>query len=108
MIRLRKKKKAPRETLSNESEIRDWLSVRVAQIAETSPEDVDPDRPLADFGLDSVQIAEISADLEDAIGRPVPETAPWEYPTIATLAAFLSNPERVSAAHGGGLDTSQW
>jgi acyl carrier protein len=103
-----KKAKAPQEQISSESDIRDWLFARIAQITEASAGDIDPERPLADFGLDSVQIAELSGDLEVALGRPIPETAPWEYPTIAALAAFLNNPDKVADSSWQGLDNGQW
>jgi acyl carrier protein len=109
MTRASKKSKVPQVKLATEPEIRDWLIARIAQLAETSPEAIDTDRPFADFGLDSVQVAELSGDLEFALGRSVPETAPWEYPTIALLAAFLSGREEVAAkAPASDWDDGQW
>jgi acyl carrier protein len=105
----RKKRNAPQVRIGTESEIRDWLIGRVAEFAETSRSDIDIDRSIADFGLNSVQIAELAGDLELALGRSVPETAPWDYPTIALLAAFLSGHGDVAGkTQAWDLDDGRW
>jgi len=93
--------------LTTESEIQNWLRIRIAELVETLPEAIDVDRPLADFGLDSVQIAGLSGDLEIALGRPVPETAAWEHPTVGRLSAFLTDGDRESDGFNG-LNEGAW
>ena len=108
-MRRKSKAVAPQVRISTESEITAWLVARIAQFLVTSPDTIDTGRPFADFGLDSVQIAGLSGDLEGALGRPISETAPWEYPTIALISAFLSGREMESrGAQAPAWDTGEW
>jgi thioester reductase-like protein len=53
------------------------------------PEDIDPDRPLALYGLDSVSAMELLAATEDAIGRTLPACLFVDHPTLRTVAATI-------------------
>jgi acyl carrier protein len=75
-----------------ESSIQQWLVERIAGIAEVKPEEVDVTRPLADFGLDSIQLFGLSSDLEKFLGQKVSEVVAWDFPTIALLSKHLSSP----------------
>jgi hypothetical protein len=47
--------------------------------------------------MDSMQLFELSGDLQKFLGHEVSEIIAWDYPTIAKLSQFLSLPEsRVS------------
>ncbi len=71
------------------ADIERWLVSWIARTTEIAPDAVEIDRPLADFGLNSLQIANLSADLERALGHAIEETAVWDHPTIALLSAHL-------------------
>lgn len=75
-----------------ESSIQQWLVDRIAGISEIKPEDVDVNRPLADFGLDSIQLFGLSSDLEKFLGQKVSEVVAWDFPTVALLSKHLSAP----------------
>jgi acyl carrier protein len=86
----------PSEPLS-ESCIQEWLVTRIAAIAQVMPEEIAMDRPFAEFGMDSMQLFELSGDLQKFLGHDVSEIIAWDYPTIAKLSRYLSLPEsRVS------------
>ena len=91
-----------------ETAIRQWLVNRIAEIAQVPQDQVDVDRPFAEFGLDSLQLFEISGDLEKFLGQKVSEIVAWDYPTVAKLSRYLSAPESeasassVMVAHGEG------
>jgi acyl carrier protein len=88
----------PSEPLS-ESCIQEWLVSRIAAIAQVKPEEVAMDRPFAEFGMDSMQLFELSGDLQKFLGHNVSEIIAWDYPTIAKLSRYLSLPEsRVSTS----------
>jgi thioester reductase-like protein len=53
------------------------------------PDELDPDRPLVLYGLDSLLVAELSADLELALGQAVPDWMLFEHPTVNGLVAAL-------------------
>lgn len=81
----------------SESSIQDWLVTRIAAIAQVGPQEIALDRPFAEFGMDSMQLFELSGDLQKFLGHEVSEIIAWDYPTIAKLSQFLSLPEsRVS------------
>jgi acyl carrier protein len=75
-----------------ESSIQEWLVTRIASIAQIRPQEVDVDRPFAEFGLDSLQLFQISGDLEKFLGYKVSEIVAWDYPTILKLSRHLSSP----------------
>jgi len=77
-----------------ESDLQQWLVTRIARAAKIEPDQVDVNRSFAEFGLDSMQLFELSSDLEKFLGRKVAEVVAWDYPNIALLARYLSNPEK--------------
>jgi len=85
------------ETVSHSSEpvseaaIQEWLVTHIAAAAQIQPADVDVDRPFAEFGMDSMQLFQLSGDLQRFLGREVSEIVAWDYPTIAQLSKHLSS-----------------
>ena len=65
--------------------MKDWLSRKLGIPADT----IDRNKPLVDFGLDSLAAVNFSGDLEVAIGRPISPSLAWEFPTIAEAAAHI-------------------
>jgi acyl carrier protein len=55
-----------------------------------SPDDVDRQRPLADYGLDSLAAVELSHELEHWLHIRIPAIAAWNYPTPQLLARWLA------------------
>jgi acyl carrier protein len=95
-----KKEEVPSQPveLRSESSIQEWLVARIAAIAQLTPQEVDIDRPFAEFGMDSMQLFELSGDLQKFLGHDVSEIVAWDYPTIAKLAQYLSSPESLVPA----------
>ena len=52
-------------------------------------DDLDPDAPLAEMGLDSLMGFEIKSAIELAIGQAIPVSAMLENPTIANVVLYL-------------------
>ena len=52
--------------------------------------DIAETQPLADLGLDSVAAVRISGELSDWLGRPVDATVAYDFPTLASLANYLT------------------
>lgn len=67
-----------------------WISSWLASRVGVPPQMLDPRRPLASFGLDSVLAVELAGVLEKRLSIPVDATLAWEYPTIDALAAYLT------------------
>ncbi|MGX4693980.1 SDR family NAD(P)-dependent oxidoreductase [Streptomyces sp. JNUCC 63] len=66
--------------------LRAWLAAAVAEAAGLTPPAVDPDRPVAEFGLGSRQLVTLAAELAERTGRPVEPSLVFDHPTITELA----------------------
>ena len=71
------------------AEVAAWVGQRCGRPAE----EIDRDRPLVEFGLSSVDAVELAGRLEQSLGRTLPATLLWEYPTINALVSGLVTPE---------------
>jgi aryl carrier-like protein len=75
-------------TVQRHQELADWLTTKVAGYLNVSPNTIDIDTPLADFGIDSVMAMTLCADLHEE-GFPVDTTIVWDHPTINAIATYL-------------------
>jgi len=73
--------------------IQNWIRNQLAETLNTSPEQIDIRQPFVSFGLDSAQAVGLTGDLEDYLGRSLPPTLIWDYPTIEELAKYLAREE---------------
>jgi acyl transferase domain-containing protein/acyl carrier protein len=71
----------------------------VAARVDLAPEQIDHDRPLESYGLDSAAAVTVAGELEQALGRPLHETLVYDFPTVRALSAHLSGaaPEPAAA-----------
>ncbi|WP_461479966.1 AMP-binding protein [Mycobacterium sp. HUMS_1102779] len=82
---------APPATVSPEhvgpsaAEIAEWLGARLSRELGVPPANIDPSRPFAYYGLDSVRAVQLTADLESWLGQELSPTLAYEYPTIDAL-----------------------
>jgi acyl carrier protein len=74
-----------------EDEIQRWLVGQVAAELELDPGEIDVTIPLERYGLDSRAAVTLAGDLEDWLGRPVPATLVWDYPTIEEISEHLKD-----------------
>ena len=65
-----------------------WLSTRL----HIPPDDINVQQPFTRYGLGSIEMIDLTADLEDWLGGRLPTTLAWDYPTIAILAEYLGEP----------------
>jgi acyl carrier protein len=75
--------------LNTQEEIANWLVRRFAQLAQVGPAEIDVERPFADYELDSAVAVTVSQELSAQVGKSLPITLFWEYPTIASLSSAL-------------------
>jgi len=87
---------APAEPSKSTAEIQAWLVAHMAKDLKVNPREIDVHAPFAQYGMDSVQAVSMSVDLEEWLGRELPVTLVYDYPTIEGLARHLSR-ETVSA-----------
>jgi acyl transferase domain-containing protein/acyl carrier protein len=75
--------------------VADYLREQVGAVLKIAPESVEIDRPLSEFGLDSLTSFELKARLEDEIGVVLPIGKFLQRPTISHLGTEIS--ERLEA-----------
>jgi len=102
------------ETDRAAEQIEEWLLQWLVARLGMDPKDVARDRPFAEFGVDSLTAVELSQELEDEFGVPLPAVVAWNYPTPAALARYLAEqttgggeastpPPTVTASNGAPL-----
>jgi acyl carrier protein len=69
-----------------ESWMLEWLVGRLGMDAA----DMARDRPFAELGVDSLTAVELSHELEEQFGVPLPPIVAWNYPTPAALSRYLA------------------
>jgi acyl carrier protein len=72
------------------AQIEAWLAKAIAKSLRIDVAKIDPSRPFAEYGIDSVAAVELSGDLENWLGKKVAPTVVWDFPTIRLLAAHLA------------------
>ncbi|MCW7945674.1 polyketide synthase [Streptomyces hygroscopicus] len=79
-----------RPDTADAEELREWLRGCVAEYVRRPAEDIDTDLPLSEYGLDSVYVLSLCADIEDRYGIEVEPTLLWDHPAIGPLADALT------------------
>ncbi|HTB80149.1 MAG TPA: beta-ketoacyl synthase N-terminal-like domain-containing protein, partial [Opitutaceae bacterium] len=76
--------------LPTADQIQAWLVERMATRPGTPHVRIDPDKPFSHYGIGSVEAVGIAADLGQWLGRSLPPTLAWDYPSVKALAAHLA------------------
>ena len=71
------------------TEIEAWLSNKIAELLQISPEEIELKQPLAIYGLNSAKAVSIAAQLEEWFGIPINPTIVYDYPSIQALANYF-------------------
>jgi len=100
-------------THRTQAEIASWLIQAMARLIGEQNDQIDQARPFEYFGLDSVKMPVLIDDLAAWTGRELSAHVLYEYPTIQSLASFLSkkptplcdseSTERQSECHNIGV-----
>lgn len=81
-----------------------WLSERIAEYLDIEVEDIETDKDIAHYGIDSLAKATLGADIEDLLGVQVPDEYFRDRHTVESLAEGL--PELIAAGAAGARDTA--
>lgn len=73
------------------AQIVDWLINQLSAELEIPATEIDPAKPFAFYGLDSIHAVRMTTALEAWLGRELSPTLAYEYPTIDILAGQLAN-----------------
>jgi myxalamid-type polyketide synthase MxaE and MxaD len=71
--------------------IQRWIARRLDAMLDLRGEPIDRDRPVIEYGATSIDAVELASALEQWLGRPVPPTIVWHFPTLRTLASHLAS-----------------
>jgi len=89
-----KDQKDPQQTpafsLPDAQAIRHWLLARLSEQLGISIAEIDPNEPLMSYGVGSAEAVSLSGELEEWLGRAVPATVAYDYPTVEGLARYLA------------------
>ena len=82
----------------------DHVAREVGQLLRFGPDErIEPRQGFFKLGMDSIMTVQLRNRLEASLGRLLPHTVAFEYPTIESLAAYLAGePPPAAAATGGG------
>ena len=75
---------------AKEREIQSLLVAEIASELEISAEEIDIKAPFDRYGLDSLAAVRLVAILEERLEVDLSPTLPYEYPTVHSLAEYLS------------------
>jgi acyl carrier protein len=76
-----------------------WLTERVAFHLHRAPDEIDPDTPLADYGIDSIAAISICGEIEERFRLPVAPTVAYDFPTVRAITGHLGERLDDRAAH---------
>ena len=71
-------------------QIQTWIMDWLVQRAGVPSAEITPDRPFAEFGLDSLTAVELSQELEDWLSIELNPVIAWNYPTLELLSRYLA------------------
>jgi acyl-CoA synthetase (AMP-forming)/AMP-acid ligase II/acyl carrier protein len=77
-------------------EIRTWLLQRIGRRLDIAPERLDEHRAFSEMGLGSLDIVLICDDFERWLGKRLPPTTVFNYPTIAAVAEQFGEADETS------------
>lgn len=70
--------------------IESWLVAKVAEHLQMSPQGIDIEEPLTQYGLGSLAAVRISGELQEWLECELSPTLLYDYPSIQTLAEYLA------------------
>ncbi|HKX31666.1 MAG TPA: beta-ketoacyl synthase N-terminal-like domain-containing protein, partial [Blastocatellia bacterium] len=73
-------------------EIQTWLIAKIAELTGLEPSEISVSEPFSALGLTSREAVMTSGDLEDRLGRRLPPSLLYDYPSIEALVRHLASP----------------
>lgn len=77
-------------------EIQSWLIENISKRVGVDPKRIDINKPFASYGLSSVQVVTISAQMGDWLNCNLSPTLIYDYPNIESLSRYLSEAQETS------------
>lgn len=67
-----------------------WIVANLAMYLKVRPEEICTSEPFSHYGLDSSAALTLAAELSEWLGQELDPTIFWEYPSVESLARYLS------------------
>lgn len=83
------------ETQLAAAEVLTWLTLKFADWLELPVEELESQRPISSYGLDSISAVTLTVQLEEELGVELETALLWKRPTLQSLAEHLT--ERLNA-----------
>jgi len=80
-----------------------WLAKWLAEELGITVDAIDPRNSFVKYGIDSVTAVRLADDLEVWLGRDLPLTVAWDYPSIEALAQHLAEQNDAAASVPGSV-----
>jgi acyl carrier protein len=71
--------------------IQAWMIVRLSEALKIAPAEIGVGQPLLIYGLDSLTAFTLTGELAERLGRDLPTTLFWDFPTLEALAEYLAD-----------------
>ncbi|HEY9768531.1 MAG TPA: thioester reductase domain-containing protein [Coleofasciculaceae cyanobacterium] len=84
--------------------IQNWLISQLAKRLALKTSQIEIDKPISNYGLDSVEAVNLTGELEQFVGRQFSPTLLWDYPTIEVLVRHLAGKTESEAISTTTLD----
>jgi myxalamid-type polyketide synthase MxaE and MxaD len=84
-----------------------WLIDYIAQATGVHHRQIEIDQPFARYGLSSTQAVEMISAVEQQLGRPLPPTLVWTYPTVQALTRYLAGEGEATVATHSSAPSSE-
>nr|QEO74681.1 AMP-dependent synthetase and ligase [uncultured bacterium] len=69
--------------------VREWLTTAISRRTGIPPAEVNASQPFRYYGFDSARVVEMVGDFSAWLGRPLPPTFFWDYPTVERVARHV-------------------
>ncbi len=71
------------------AKVQAYLTERLAEFLEIDADQIDPDAPFQDFGIDSISAVQMLRQIEDNTGLSLPPTLLFDHADLPSLASYL-------------------
>ena len=78
--------------------IQAWLVAKLAEPLGIDAHEIDIREPFASYGLGSTEAVRLAGELAELLGRELPPSLVYEYPTIEALARYLAGSQDASSS----------
>lgn len=74
----------------SEKEVQEWMVAKLSNLLNMKPSEISVTAAITRYGVDSVRLVEVAADLEKWLGRKIDDEVLQDHPDIQSLAKHLA------------------